>query len=222
MSDQSAMRTDLDTVWRMTDSSRLGLVDLLRDLRDDEWDRPSLCSGWSVRHVAAHLALAHIGVRDAMVGLVRAAGSVDRMTRDTARRHATAGTDRLIAEIGQMVGSRRLAPGVTPLEPLLDALVHGQDIAIPLGRSRPMPVDAAAAAASRVWTMRWPLSRAFPIRDRLRNLRLVATDAEWSAGRGNSVEGPIEALLLLMTGRTAAVPRLRGTGMGELYALTGR
>ena len=39
---------------------------------------------------------------------------------------------------------------------LFDILVHGQDIAIPLGLHRDMPVDAARAGASRVWTMGWP------------------------------------------------------------------
>ena len=52
-----------------------------------------------------------------------------------------------------MAGSRRHAPGITDMEPLLDVLVHGQDIAVPIGRPRTMPLDAAAAAATRVWTL---------------------------------------------------------------------
>ncbi|MGH3519005.1 MAG: hypothetical protein ACRDQ7_16600, partial [Haloechinothrix sp.] len=39
---------------------------------------------------------------------------------------------------------------------LFDILVHGQDIAIPLGRERTMPVEAAGTGATRVWTMGWP------------------------------------------------------------------
>jgi uncharacterized protein (TIGR03083 family) len=116
-----------------------------------------------------------------------------------------------------MVGSRRHAPGITHLEPLIDVLVHGQDVAVPLGRSRPMPVAAAAAAATRVWTMRWPFTAAFDARRRLAGLRLEATDVEWAAGNGDRVEGPIEALLLLLTGRTAAAQdRLSGPGVRAL------
>src|SRR5689334_6517323 len=74
----------------------------------------------------------------------------------------------LLAELRGMAGSRRRAPGVSHLEPMLDLLVHGQDIALPLGRVRAMPVAAAAAAATRVWTMGWPLSCAFRARARLR------------------------------------------------------
>jgi uncharacterized protein (TIGR03083 family) len=139
------------------------------------------------------------------------------MIADSARRHAVVPTGQLIAEIGAMVGSRRTAPAVTHLEPLIDVLVHGQDIAIPLGRPRPIPLAAAATAATRVWTTPWPLSIAFGVRARMRGLHLVADDTDWAAGEGARVEGPMHALLLLLTGRTAAaLPSLSGDGTGRL------
>ena len=52
---------------------------------------------------------------------------------------------------------------------------------------------------------------------RLAGLELVATDTDWSAGAGARVEGPIQALLLLLTGRTgAAVAALSGPGVPQL------
>jgi uncharacterized protein (TIGR03083 family) len=212
---------DDDAVWAATDRERSSLADLLEDLTVEEWDAPSLCAGWRVREVAAHLALAHSGPAAAVAGMVRARGSFDRMVRDTALRHAAAPTAQLVAEIRAMVGSRRRAPGISHLEPLLDVLVHGQDIAVPLGRPRPVPVEPAVAAATRVWTTPWPLSTAFHCRRRLRGLELVATDADWRAGTGERVEGPVAALLLLLTGRTAAaLPRLDGPGADRLRAAT--
>jgi uncharacterized protein (TIGR03083 family) len=208
---------DEDAVWAATDRERSSLADLLDDLDEAEWDVPSLCTGWRVREVAAHLALAHTGPGAALTAMVRARGSFDRMVRDTALRHAAAPPAQLAGEIRAMVGSRRKAPGITHLEPLLDVLVHGQDIAVPLGRPRAVPVDAAVAAATRVWTTPWPLSTAFSCRHRLRGLALVATDADWRAGAGDRVEGPIGALLLLLTGRTAAaVHHLAGPGRDRL------
>jgi len=138
------------------------------------------------------------------------------MVRDTARRHARLPTHVVVDEVRGMVGSRRLAPGSTPLEPLVDVLVHGQDVAVPLGLDHTVPARAAAAAATRVWTYRWPLSRAFRARDHLAGLELVATDTAWSVGAGERVEGPVRALLLLLTGRTAAVDLLTGAGTGRL------
>jgi uncharacterized protein (TIGR03083 family) len=36
-------------------------IALLRDLRDEEWARPTVCPGWSVRDVAAHVLGDHVG-----------------------------------------------------------------------------------------------------------------------------------------------------------------
>ncbi|MBM0227246.1 maleylpyruvate isomerase family mycothiol-dependent enzyme [Micromonospora sp. ATA51] len=203
-----------DDVWRAIDDERSSLADLLDDLSGPEWETASLCAGWRVREVAAHLTLAHTGVRSAAVAMLRARGSFDRMIHDTAVRQAALPVEQYAIRLRGMVGSRRKAPGVTRLEPLLDVLVHGQDIALPLGRSRPMPMDAAATAATRVWTMGWP----FHARRRLDGFELVAVDHAWSVGRGPQVEGPTAAILLLLTGRYAVLPELSGPGAPDLTA----
>ncbi len=203
---------DLDEVWRTIDAERASLAGLLEDLSPGEWATPSLCAGWRVRDVAAHLTLAHMPPVPAVLAALRARGSFDRMVHDTAVRQAALPCEEFPHALRAMAGSRRKAPFVTPLEPLLDVLVHGQDIARPLGRHRPMPTGAAAAAADRVWSLGWP----FHAQRRLRGLRLSATDASWSVGDGLAVEGPISALLLVMTGREAALDELTGEGVRAL------
>ncbi|GAA4576422.1 maleylpyruvate isomerase family mycothiol-dependent enzyme [Micromonospora coerulea] len=203
-----------DDVWRTIDDERASLADLLDDLSASEWETPSLCAGWRVREVAAHLTLSHTGLPSATWALLRARGSFDRMVHDTAVRQAALPVERHAAHLRGMVGSRRKAPVVTHLEPLLDVLVHGQDIAIPLGRRRSMPVDAAATAATRAWSMGWP----FHARRRLAGFALVATDHPWSVESGSRVEGTSAALLLLVTGRLAVLPQLSGPGAPELSA----
>ena len=48
-------------------------------------------------------------------------------------------------------------------------------------------------------------------------LGLTATDIDWSAGEGAEVRGPVQALLLPLTGRTkAALPQLSGPGTERL------
>jgi uncharacterized protein (TIGR03083 family) len=95
---------------------------------------------------------------------------------------------------------------------VFDVLVHGQDIAIPLARPRDMPREAARAGAATVWAMGWP----FWARRRLRGFRLTATDVEWQVGDGADIRGPIDALLLLLTGRAVVLPRLAGEGTAQL------
>lgn len=206
---------DLDDVWRTIDVERLSLADLLDELSPAEWTTPSLCDAWRVGDVAAHLTLAHMSPLEAATGAIRARGSFDRMIRDTALRAAGLPPAEYARRLRAMAGSRRTAPFVTPMEPLIDVLVHGRDIAVPLGRDRPVPTDAAVAAATQAWDMGFP----FRARRRLRGFRLAATDTAWTVGSGLPVEGPIDALLLLVTGREVALDRLSGEGAEQLSAV---
>ena len=203
---------DKDVVWRVIDDERSRLADLLEELSDPEWRTPSLCREWTVREVAAHLTLAHTGPLSAAGSLIRAGGGFNRMIRDTAIRQARLPVQEYPRRLRSMVGSRRTAPFITELEPLVDVLCHAQDIARPIGRPYPMPADAAVAAAEHIWRRSFP----FRAQRRLRGYELVATDAPWRAGVGVRVEGPISALLLLVSGRPAALADLDGPGATEL------
>ncbi|SDC95362.1 TIGR03083 family protein [Geodermatophilus telluris] len=209
---------DLDDVWRYIDAERASLADLLDDLSPAEWDTPSLCAGWRVRDVAAHLTQAQMRLREAVVPAIRAGGSFDRMIRDSALRVGPLPDAEYGRRIRAMVGSRRRAPFISPLEPLVDVLVHGQDVAVPLDRDRPVPPAPAAAAARRAWEMGFP----FHARKRLAGLLLRATDGDLVLGAGAPVEGTTGDLLLLVTGRTATVHRLSGAGVHRLPAAHGR
>jgi uncharacterized protein (TIGR03083 family) len=207
-----------DEVWQTIDEQRSGVADLLDDLSPDEWETPSLCTDWRVREVAAHLTFAHVGLFEAAGWMLRARGGFDRMIRDSAIHRAKLPVERYPGMIRAMVGSRKKAPGISHLEPLIDILVHEQDIAIPLGRTRPMPAGAAAVAATRVWTM----GRPFHAQRTFSGLELVATDHPWSVGQGLRVEGPMAALLLLVTKRSAALAQLSGPGVAKIDQLTPR
>src|SRR4051794_21062178 len=106
---------DRDAVWAAIDAERADLADLLDVLSDDEWASPSLCTGWRVRDVAAHLTFATTRIRDVAGPAVRARGSYDRMIRESAVARAAAPTGELVGSVRAMVGSRRHAPGVTHL-----------------------------------------------------------------------------------------------------------
>lgn len=200
--------------WQVITSQRLSLAGMLEDLTPEQWGSPSLCSRWRVRDVAAHVALASQfpRTRTMLVAAVRARGSFHRLNHDLAVEHANRPTAQLVAELRANAASRELPIMTSYPNILLDVLVHGQDIAVPLGIPRAMPIEAACAGATRVWTMGWP----FHAQRSLGRFTLTATDAQWTVGTGPAVLGPIEALLLLLTGRPAALPRLSGPGLDEL------
>jgi uncharacterized protein (TIGR03083 family) len=204
-------------VWTAIDDHRRALVRLLEGLSEEEWRQQSLCAGWTVRQVAAHLALQNTTwsmMPAAVLDLIRH-GGMNGAIQAMACRHAEMPAEVIIAEIRDRIGVWRPLPTLTFRETAVDYLVHGQDIAIPLGRSLPTPPDLAVVAADRVWSR----SRMFHARRRLAGYRLVADDAHWSAGEGQDISGPIGALLLLLTGRPAAVSRLSGPGVADLREL---
>jgi uncharacterized protein (TIGR03083 family) len=208
---------DREQSWPVIIAHRRAVADLLSTLTELEWETPSLCAGWRVRDVAAHLAMIPNPPSPGamLVETVRARGSFHRLNHDIAVRYAQRPPADLVGELRRYADSHRLPVVTNYRNVLFDILVHSQDIAIPLGRELPLPVDAAAAGATRVWRMGWP----FWARRRLRGLQLSATDTGWSAGRGERVTGTIAALLLLLTGRTGtALPRLTGPGTARLAA----
>lgn len=166
-----------------------------------------------MRDVAAHvLASSEVSPVGAIVAMVRARGNFHRMMRDDARRRSARPTGEIVADFRRLDGSRRHPPGTSPVEPLNDALVHTQDIAVPLGVRVSMNVEAARLAADRVWARGFP----FHAQRTLAGVRLSATDTDWSVGEGLVVEGPIGQLLLLLTGRRVALAQLSGDGAGWL------
>ncbi|WP_144126799.1 maleylpyruvate isomerase family mycothiol-dependent enzyme [Catellatospora sichuanensis] len=206
---------DRDQVWQAIDAHRQGVADLLDQLSDEDWRLPSLCAGWTVRDVAAHLTLQQIGLGDVLRELpyVRPHG-MNRLILDMAHRRAALPTAELVARIRATIGSRRHNLGVTPLETLIDILVHSQDIAVPVGRRLALDPAAAGTAATRVWALNWP----FRARRRMAGFRLTATDTDWAMGEGAEVSAPIEAILLVLTGRLTALPDLSGAGSAALAA----
>ncbi|MGI5503596.1 maleylpyruvate isomerase N-terminal domain-containing protein [Lentzea sp. CA-135723] len=60
-------------IMKWLEAERLGVADLLEDLTDDEWRRETLCTGWTVRTMAAHLTTStRTGWRDVLTGVVKA------------------------------------------------------------------------------------------------------------------------------------------------------
>lgn len=206
---------DRDAVWQAIHQQRRLLADLLDTLTPRQWEQPSLCAGWTVRHVAAHvISSAQATTGQLLVAALRARGNFDRLVDDQARRRAARPVAEIVADYRGLDGSRRHPLGTTHLDPLLDVLVHIQDIAIPLGRSVPMPAAAARAAADHAWRSRFP----FGARRKLRGFRLTATDVPWAVGHGADVRGPVESMVLLLTGRPAGLAGLTGSGLDELSA----
>ena len=188
-------------IWGYIDEQRIDLADFLDTLDPEQWETPSLCQGWTVRHVAAHITQSATNWGRLSVELLRSGFDLNAMTL------RFAGADRrtpleITAAMRAMAGGRRRPPGTAVADPLMDVLVHGQDIAIPLGVERVMPVEPAVIAAERLWEMSFP----FNARKRFQNTAFTATDADFSVGDGDVVRLPIQDIVLELSGRKAGRP----------------
>lgn len=214
--------TEADALWSGIDDQRARTAQLLKMLSPEQWECPSLCDGWTVRHVAAHLTMQQQRWRDAVTFLTRHPRMLRSVTLNATVHNSAVlqaqllTTDQIIEHIVNGIGSRRHNAFVTPLETLTDILVHSQDIAIPLAVHLPMRPELSALAATRRWDTRntWlaTVNRRLP----LNGYQLRATDVNWSRGQGSDITGPIGAILLLLTGRPAALEQLTGEGADAL------
>jgi hypothetical protein len=94
---------------------------------------------------------------------------------------------------------------------LTDGMIHQQDIRRPLGLPRTIPAERLVPALRTALFAPTLLGVV-----RVRGVRLVASDLDWSFGRGPEVRGPAEAILMTVAGRQAAVGELSGPGQPQL------
>ena len=200
-----------DTLWRHIHAERRALADALDGLSDEQWQQESLCPGWTVKDVAAHVISnpqLHWRHMPGMLARNVGRGYNAMVFRETKRWSAPRTPADVLAEFETYAGSTRHVPLTTTVEPLLDVLVHTQDILRPLGLRHEMPPEAAAVAADRA-----RLHASYIGWRAAKSLRLVATDIDWVRGKGPTLEGPMQELLMVSTGRAPDPSLVSGDGL---------
>lgn len=199
-------------IWSTIHAERLALADDLAPLPAQRWDTPSLCPGWTVRDVLAHLTstakLTPMSFFAALAGSGFRFGTM--AARNVAKERGATPADGL-AEF-RRVADRTSAPPGPVVSWLGEVIVHGEDIRRPLGITRAYPIDALTRVADFYKTSNLLIGT----KKRISGLHLAASDCDWSTGIGPQVRGPMSSLLLTMTGRSAALPELSGDGLATL------
>lgn len=197
---------------REAERERAELAGLLAELRPDEWLLPSLCAGWTVRDVVAHvLSYEGLGPREVVGRMVRGRLVLGRINDVALRAQGPASPAELLERLRAFPRPTGLTAARGGAVGLVDALIHQQDIRRPLGR--PRTVDPARLRFALDFTRTAPPLRGFW---KARGVRLVATDVDWTVGRGPEARGPGEAVLMAMAGRRGAAADLTGPGAAVL------
>jgi uncharacterized protein (TIGR03083 family) len=186
-----------DELAAQTFAERERLADLLTGLEPDGWAAPSLCAGWRVREVVAHMTMPYrTSVVGLAAGMVRARFSFDRLADRSARADTeTMSDDDLLASLRANIRHPWRPPGGGQAGALSHDVIHGLDMTVPLG----LPGPPTGRIALVLLNTSERALRYFGRKDK--GHRLIATDADVAVGEGSSVHLPAQDILLVLTGR---------------------
>jgi uncharacterized protein (TIGR03083 family) len=203
----------VDTFAEIADERR-GLAAVVSGLTGEQQATQSLCRGWSVHDVVAHLVVPlEVSMPKFVLAMVASRGNFDRANIRLTREQARRPLGELTEVLRRKADSRFTPPGSGPESPLTDLLVHGLDIRWPLGLPRDIPEERLQKSLTFLTAA--PAAGIVP-KGRLDGLRFEADDIDWADGSGPILRGSAEALLLAMSGRTTALGHLSGDGVPVL------
>lgn len=193
---------------------RRALADRVEGLDIDQQQTQSLCTEWTVHSVMAHLIMPmQVSMARFAMTMLKARGNFDRANIQLTAAQAKRPFGEIVTTLRDNADSRFTPPGAGPEAPLVDILVHGLDIGWPLQLDYRIDPDPASKALNAL-TKTKPDVVVRP--GLLDGLSLAATDIDWTYGQGDSVSGEAAALLLAITGRTAALERIEGPGVATM------
>ena len=203
-------------IWVAVREERLGLVERLAGIDENQWNANSLCDQWRVRDVAAHVtagAQGAFGIGATLGGMLAHGFNFNRWMATDGRSRGEEDPERILDALRVAAGNRKSPPGAPTISVLTDVMIHSQDIGRPLGLQRDFPEEHWLPVADFVRS-----TFVFGAKKRTAGLTLRATDVEWSHGSGPEVTGSAEALVMAMAGRQAALADLGGEGVATLIA----
>jgi uncharacterized protein (TIGR03083 family) len=187
-----------DDLLPMITAERHAFGDVLEGLPEVDWEAPSLCSGWRVREVVAHMTMPFRFSAPRFVGeMVRSRGNFTRMADRVARRDARAPIATLLEGWRTNEGSRWKPPGGGLKGALTHDVVHGLDITVPLGIEHPVSEPALRVVLDNATS---PLGLKHFGLD-LTGIRLEADDLDWAYGDGEPLHGAARHLLMVLMDR---------------------
>ncbi|MEO7260947.1 MAG: maleylpyruvate isomerase family mycothiol-dependent enzyme [Jatrophihabitantaceae bacterium] len=188
-------------------AERREMAAVLSDLPEESWNAPTLCAGWRVREVVAHMEMLYrYSPARFLAELARSGGRFHRMADRRARQDGLASPHELVSVMAAAADSARTPPGVGLEGALIHDVIHGLDVTVPLGLGRRVPAETLRIVLAGVTK---PKSLKH-FGAELDGVELRAEDLDWSFGSGTPVSGAAQDLTLVVCGRRFPAGRLRG------------
>jgi uncharacterized protein (TIGR03083 family) len=202
---------DRADVYAATARERCRIADLIDSLDEAQLATPSLCAGWDVKTVAAHLVSMLMDGPAAVARLGMRYMNPDRAIDVLAKRRARSPADEIAATLRRLADHHYWSPPPRgDRGPLADVLVHSGDIRIALGLPFEPDPQLAAVAIDRLTQ---PTTTGLVPLGRLRRISWRATDINRTWRKGKEIRGPVSALMMAVGGRTALLDALDGPGL---------
>ena len=182
----------------------------------DDWSAPSLCDEWTNHDVLAHLVVGYGGGLGPMIAeMYRHGGAFDGANTTLACTLAATRTPAdLLDDFARLIDQPRGTGRLLPRRMMVgDHVTHELDIVYALDREPDVCADVLVAVLKTQVSLPNPFVPAFA---NSRGLHLVATDADWSHGRGPEVRGRATELVSVLGNRPKMLSRLGGDGVVEL------
>lgn len=196
-------------VWPAVHNERQTLIRELESLTPEQWTQPSLCPGWDVHDVVAHLVDSAKTTRLSFLRrLIAAKFDFDKANAGGIARERAATPEATLTEFRRIREATKTPPGALATR-LVEAIVHGEDIRRPLGLSHSYPSESIEAA------LRYQLKTGISMgggKERAAGFRLQASDSRFEHGSGSEVKGTSLALLMAVSGRPVGKGDFSGDG----------
>lgn len=202
----------MSDLWIRIREEREALAEVLPTLTDQQWQAPSLCEGWTIRDVVAHVIGSYERETLPMVaGLLRSGLNLHAYNQKVLQRIGAVSNKTLMARYNSTVDLRNKPPMPTQFV-LAETLIHNEDILRALDRRRVVPIETVLIVAhlyrSIGMARKWRKSNGY--------IKLVASDASWQYGAGDEARGPLLSIVMLIAGRTSPIKDLSGPGAERL------
>lgn len=187
-----------DDVQSMVGPQFRALADLLATQPSTVADHPSLCEGWTIRHVLAHMTMAVRHDADAFQAELAAVDYDFQTLSDTiALQDGQLPLDELIEGLRSETMAQWVPPGGDAVGALTHVVIHGLDITSAVGLNRAGTERATLRVLDNMTL--GGVHRYFGTRIAGRAMR--STDLDWAYGSGEPIDAEAGDLILALAGR---------------------
>lgn len=197
--------------WHLAAKARNDFADMIEAASPEQVQQPTLCEAWSAHEVLAHLvSFAEITGFGLFSKMVKARFDFEKASAAMVAERRDRSTADLAASLRRNATKSAPLPTFPESLTVADVAIHTQDVRRPLGLEGSLDESVIRSALDFLTTHR--MAPTVVNRRPIDEVRLRASDMEWSFGTGAEITGTAEALMMGLADRPV-LDELGGDGL---------